>query len=1218
MKYNNIIQFEPINEVVKFGRTGDIDYRHNLISTFVFSKAYEEALIPLICKNLDYSLGTESFGIQVVGSYGTGKSHLMSLVSLIAEDATLLERVNNGSAKKALGNIAGKYKVIRFELGTDLGLWDVIEYKIEEALKDLGVDFTFSGLEKLQYQERLQKMMGYFEEKYPQHGLMIVIDEMLAYLKGRSEPHKLNTDLQVLQALGQCSDNTKFRIIFGVQELIYHSSEFQFAAQMLSKVKDRYRDITITKEDVSFVVKNRLLRKDEHQKQMIRKHLEPFTSLFANMHSRLEEYVELFPVHPSYFENFQLIKIGKSQREILKNLSQRFANIRNEDIPTAHPGLITYDMYWQDIESNHDLMAIPDVRKIKEIMDTINDKISTNITGARASKQSLARKIASAAAIKILQNDLPRQNGVNAETLVDDLCYTDPIADGREMLIDTVNFIAKLIITATSGQFFDQNMDNGEYHLRIEGGVNYDQQIKDYAALMSASTKDEYYFQFLASVLPIEANPYRSGFKIWEHNIEWKSHKTFRAGYIFMGNPSEKSTTHPRQHFYIYFMPIFDDSKKSRNTERDEVYFIMDKLSDDFKNAITLYGAAMSRMSSADTSQKNIYRQKCEELRKVAMLAFDRSFVESTIVEYCGEQKPMNSYPLLGQGSSKDQIISNIASLIFEEHFEQENPDYPKFKNLALPLTEKNFSKHITVSLNKIANPQEYQDRNAEAILAGLGVWQPGKLDISESIYARNIIAKLTEKGDGQVINRDEILEPFYAEQNLWISTDFKIEAEFEFLVLSALVALGEIEITLPSGKTINATTIAQIKSIDKLDMYQFSHIRRPKAVNLAAIRELFLQLLGKDLSTRLKDDSTYVELLKVAEDYAKRAASAEYEVRGEKISYGITIISDQEAMNFRHRIIAFKGFCDQLRNYNSEAKMKNFRYSLDDVTKILADKEALEQVEERLKMIRSLDDDIRYLGLAKQYIPQGELLTSINRELTRLSEVLVTMDKKRIDSYKQTLKSLRENYAKWYLEQYLQYRISEVDEKSKQQLLASEQKEVCDMLYGSEFLSGSKYGKWKQNIDKLKVVENGLNKNAVLSMPYHDFNPLDYVSVRLVSLSALKDELKTIYLSYDNALRSILEDPTIIKNLSALSDKERELLQDYKDEKIVLGRGNVMELKRLIETLNKGFSRVEITSDALRTLFNRPMTQEDAKRTFEEYINVQCKGKSNVRIIIK
>lgn len=1219
MKYNQVIQFEPINEVVKFSRTNDNDYRQSLVKSFVFSKAYEETLIPLICSNLDYSSTNETFGLQVVGSYGTGKSHLMSLISLIAEDAQLLDNVTNAKAQKDLSRIAGKYKVLRFELGSDQSLWDVLAYRIEEALKDLGISFSFDGLDKLMYHERLQKMMGYFEEKFPTHGLMIVIDEMLAYLKGRSQPHLINSDLQVLQALGQCSDHSKFRIIFGVQELIYHSPEFQFAAQMLSKVKDRYRDITITKEDVSFVVKNRLLKKDEHQKQIIRKHLEPFTSLFANMHARIEEYVELFPVHPSYFENFQLIKIGKSQREILKNLSLRFAQIIDTDVPEDNPGLITYDMYWQDMTSSQDLMAIPDVRKVKEIMDTVFDKISTNFTGARASKQNLAKRIAAAAAVKILQDELSRQNGVNADSLVDDLCYTDLIADERDMLTDTINMVAKLIITATSGQYFDQNNDNGEFHLRIEGGVNYDQKIKDYAVLMSPAQKDEYFFQFLALALPIEGNPYRSGFKIWTHDIEWKSHKTYRSGYIFMGNPAEKSTTQPRQHFYIYFMPIFDDTKKSRNSEADEIYFIMDNLSDEFKNLITLYGSAMALESSADTSQKPIYKQKCEDLRKKAMTAFDNSFVSSTQVEYGGTIKPMQGYPLPGRGASKEQMVDAIASSVFEKQFETENPHYPKFTQLLNAVTADNFDKYLKSSIQKIVTPQQ-PNREGESILTGLGLWSPGMLDATQSIYARSLLKKLEDKGDGKVVNRDEILECFWQEDNLWISTDFRIEAPYEFLVMSTLVALGEIEITLSSGKTINAANIGEIAKLDKQEMFQFSHIRRPKEVNIAAIREMFMQLLGRDLSKNLKDDSTYIALGEVISDYAKRAATAEHEVMGEKIAHGITIFTSEEAMQFRHRLTAFKGFCDQLRNYNTEAIMKNFKFSLEEVKQVLEGKVILEQIEERLKIIHGFDEEIKYLRQALQYIPQGELFQAITLGMSKLPQVLTNDDKKLTEIYRKELQQLHDQYATWYLQQYLKYRISEVDEKQKQQLLASDQNAVCELLWDAEFISGSQYNEWLKKIHRMKVVDSKVNKASILQIPYQDFNPMEYQGISIYSLPELKDDLMSIYYAFDLSLKSVLEDPSVTKNRSALKNEDQQLLVNYQEEIITLNRGNVAQIRKLITALHKGFSKVDITTEQLRQTFNRPMTPDEAIDAFKAFVENLSKGKErdNVRIILK
>ncbi len=1219
MKYCELIQFEPINEVVKFSRTSDTDYQNNLVRTFVFSQAYEKALIPSICNNLDYSSRNESFGMQVVGNYGTGKSHLMSLVSLIAENSLLLDLVSGDKPKSQLKRIAGKYKVLRFELGNKESLWEVITYKLGGFLKDNGIEFSFDGNGPKTYFEKIQLMMAEFEEKFHDKGMLVVIDEMLSYLKGRSDdPAKLNSDLQVLQALGQACDSSKFRIIFGVQELVYHAPEFQFAAAMLQKVKDRYREIQITKDDVSFVVKKRLLRKDEHQKQKIRTHLNQFISLFSNMHARTEEYVELYPVHPSYFENFQLIRIGKSQREILKTLSTQFQEIIDNEVPANNPGLITYDMYWNKMSGSSDLMSIPDVRKVKEITDIIYDKIESNLTGVRASKKPIAKRIANAAAIKILQGDLNKQNGVIAEQLLDDLCYTDPIAEDRELLMDVINSTAKLMITATSGQYFDQNPDNFEFHLRVEGGVNFDQRIKDYTLQMAPSQRDEYFFRFLGNILPLDSNPYRPTFKIWEHEILWKSHKTFRAGYIFFGNPNERSTTQPRQHFYLYVMPIFDDTKKKYTPEKDEVYFIMDGLSDDFKKQITLYGAALSLEASADTTQKPIYKQKIEDFRIKCRNIFDREFLQATRVDYVGKQTLLNGYPLPGAGASKIQILNSVASIVLEGYFESENPSYPKFTQLNGEISKENFDKLIKQALLKIAQPQGL-NRDGEAILNGLGLWLPGMLDISQSIYARSIKKMMDAKGDGMVLNRDEILTCLWQDSSLWVSKDFGIEAGLEFLVLATLAALGEIEITL-SGKTINSTNIEELKMADKSDYFLFSHIRRPKELNLAAIRELFVSLTGKDWSKQLKDEQAYIALAKAVDIFATRTAFAENKVAKELTYNGIVLIDSDKALKYKIKLTAFKGFCDKLRNYTSEAKLKNFKYTIDEVKEILKSKEVLLAVETTLKLISEFSQEISYLVQAKQYIPDTPLRTAIGNAIEMLGENLSSNNEAKLGKYKTDLRQLRSDYADWYLGQYLKNRISEIDEVQKKKILQSEQKTLCDILKNSVFLSGTTYAVWLAKIQKLAVADSAVNKETILSAPYQGFNPLEFIDKRLSTVQELRTELENLYENWNSSLHHTLEDPVVKLNLSLIDAADQKLLIGYQSGKVELEVSNAGRIIDLIQVLHKGLEKLEITSESMKSALNKPLTPDEAIEAFKNYINQICKGKNrdNIRIILK
>lgn len=148
-------------------------------------------------------------------------------------------------------------------------------------------------------------------------------------------------------------------------------------------------------------------------------------------------------------------------------------------------------------------------------MQTINSKITDNFTGGRRNRAPLARRIANACAVKILQQDLSKTNGATAETLTNDLCYVNPMYDSFDELQMFVESVAHNIQEFTAYQYFFKNKDNGEYHLCVEGGINYEELVNIYASNMPDGTKDEYFFQFLQEALTLGDEVYRSSFKIY-------------------------------------------------------------------------------------------------------------------------------------------------------------------------------------------------------------------------------------------------------------------------------------------------------------------------------------------------------------------------------------------------------------------------------------------------------------------------------------------------------------------------------------------------------------------------------------------------------------------------------------------------------------------------------------------------------------------------------
>jgi len=77
--------------------------------------------------------------------------------------------------------IAGKFRVIRTELGTTMDLREFVCSQLEEASS-----FSFPETKSPTIRVLL-KMMAIFHKQYPEQGLLLVVDELLDYLRTRKD-----------------------------------------------------------------------------------------------------------------------------------------------------------------------------------------------------------------------------------------------------------------------------------------------------------------------------------------------------------------------------------------------------------------------------------------------------------------------------------------------------------------------------------------------------------------------------------------------------------------------------------------------------------------------------------------------------------------------------------------------------------------------------------------------------------------------------------------------------------------------------------------------------------------------------------------------------------------------------------------------------------------------------------------------------------------------
>ena len=116
MKYSDLVNFEPIETVIQLEQAESLAAVRQLVQTFVVSNGMSEQLCNLVIPNLQFESAADNKGVLIVGNYGTGKSHLLSVISGLAEFVDMATVVKDKDVAKAAKAISGKFKVVRLEL----------------------------------------------------------------------------------------------------------------------------------------------------------------------------------------------------------------------------------------------------------------------------------------------------------------------------------------------------------------------------------------------------------------------------------------------------------------------------------------------------------------------------------------------------------------------------------------------------------------------------------------------------------------------------------------------------------------------------------------------------------------------------------------------------------------------------------------------------------------------------------------------------------------------------------------------------------------------------------------------------------------------------------------------------------------------------------------------------------------------------------------------
>jgi len=164
MRYADLLHFDPIETVVQLRESGQQAKARELVRSYVISNDMAERLRDVLFPNLLLEGNPNSRGVLVVGNYGSGKSHLMSVISALTEDKDALQDLENNIVRDAAKPLSGKFKVVRTEIGsTTMGLREILTGTLTRHLAELGVDFTFPAAHEVsENKTSFEDMLGKF------------------------------------------------------------------------------------------------------------------------------------------------------------------------------------------------------------------------------------------------------------------------------------------------------------------------------------------------------------------------------------------------------------------------------------------------------------------------------------------------------------------------------------------------------------------------------------------------------------------------------------------------------------------------------------------------------------------------------------------------------------------------------------------------------------------------------------------------------------------------------------------------------------------------------------------------------------------------------------------------------------------------------------------------------------------------------------------------
>lgn len=811
----DLIHFEEVEEVIKLRRE---ERAREYVETYVISESLRSNLLYML--RMLAGAGHKSF--NVVGNYGTGKSHFLAFVAALLEHPEYRSAVRDVAVRQAALGMERRYKVIKFELGAaaEVPLRYIFFDQVRRQLLDR-YDIEVREIDLAAAYDNKQNMLDILADikaADPEAGLVVIVDEISDFLKQKGR-EAMSYDIALLRELGEVSQDSDFLYIGAMQEHVFTNPKYVDQAESIARVNQRFVTVTITKEDVAQVLTDRVVRKDADQALRLRGLLADHRAYFPNLADQTDRYVALFPIHPYVIDVFERLPYFEN-RGIIGFTVQNVEPILDRPAPT----FVTYDRVYDLINATHEVRNQPNVARVVKAVQTLESKADLLDRRYRDDAHKLIKALA---VLRLLGGD--HGLGATSQDLANTLFILPP---GRllvepNMARDHIERVMKNLRDVTVGQFIDYQ--EGRYSLNPEKIEDYDALIEQRAraAVLGHEEEIERTFREIAAAeLGTATTPSLfPGKAVYPDTAPWPSRNAYRPGLLIIGRADDAANLSIGDYRFVLVGPV-----AGKPLNRQEEVILGLEFGDE------LIGLLVRARAAGMLAQEKVYPKVMARLAKDAQDAFREKYLARLLsdgtVLHGGHKTAVRELPARRALDTLADVVEHIKGAALDAAFAERYPNHPSFRSL---VTAANIESEVTRALQSLdRQATQSLDFNSRGYLESFGMLSEGRFSASSSPACQLALQRVEENDAAARLTPVEDLVQQFAGQ------PWGLPEPMVYLLLGSLLFNGYLVFVRQGGARLHAGDISPLLKSGLGFFREIRYIERDRDINVEAVAALF------------------------------------------------------------------------------------------------------------------------------------------------------------------------------------------------------------------------------------------------------------------------------------------------------------------------------------------------------------------------------------------